>query len=57
MEEDARFKSILVNQILFKPVNEFEDVVAIYNDVDEPEVELSPLFYWGWCEFLRAIKP
>ena len=41
MEEDARFKSILVNQSLFKPVNKFVDVEAIYNDVDESEVPVD----------------
>ncbi len=30
MEEDARFKSIQVNQSLFKPVSKYNDVEAIY---------------------------
>ena len=42
MEEDARFKSIQVNQSLFKPVSKYGDVEAIYNDVDEPECQ------WMW---------
>ena len=41
MEEDARFKSIQVSQSLFKPVSKYEDVEAIYNDVDEPEVPVD----------------
>ena len=41
MEEDAWFKSILVNQSLFKPVNKFMDVEAIYKDVDELEVQVD----------------
>ncbi len=41
MEEGARFKSILVNQSLFKPVNKFVDVEAIYNNVDEPGVPVD----------------
>ena len=41
MEEDARFKSILLNQSLFKPVNKHVDVEAIYNDVDESEVPVD----------------
>ena len=41
MEEDAWFKSILVNQSLFKPVSKYKDVEAIYNDVDEPEVPVD----------------
>ena len=41
MDKDARFKSFQVNQSLFKPVSKFEDVEAIYNDVDEPEVPVD----------------
>ena len=41
MDKDARFKSFQVNQSLFKPVYEFKDVEAIYNDVDEPEVPVD----------------
>ena len=41
MDKDARFKSIQVSQSLFKPVSKFEDVEAIYNDVDEPEVPVD----------------
>ncbi len=41
MEEDARFKSIQVSQSLFKPVSKYNDVEAIYNDVDEPEVPVD----------------
>ncbi len=41
MEEDARFKSIQVSQSLFSPVSKYNDVEAIYNDVDEPEVPVD----------------
>ena len=41
VEEDAWFKSILVNQSLFKPVSKYKDVEAIYNDVDEPGVPVD----------------
>jgi len=41
VDKDARFKSFQVNQSLFEPVYEFNDVEAIYNDVDESEVPVD----------------